>query len=53
MKKKTNKLKKKVDAIQVMREIRDKISHEIKNMTFEEEKAYLKQLIAEGNLSIK
>lgn len=38
------------DAIKIMREIRDKISQEILNMTLDEEKAYLKKLIADGKL---
>ena len=42
------KTKKKFDAIKIMREIRDKISLEIMNMTYEEERAYLYKLIANG-----
>jgi len=42
------KTKKKFDAIKIMREIRDKISLEIMNMTYEEERAYLDKLIANG-----
>lgn len=34
------------DAIKVMREIRDKISLEIMDMSFEEEKAYLNKLLS-------
>ena len=30
------------DAVKTMREIRDQLSREIMNMTFEEQKAYLK-----------
>jgi hypothetical protein len=37
------------DAIKVMRQIRDKLSLEIMNMTFEEERAYLDKLLSEGN----
>lgn len=49
---KTNKLKeKKFDAIKVMREIRDKISAEIMNMTYEQERAYLDKLLEEGKKS--
>ena len=33
------------DAVKTMREIRDQISKEIMNMTFAEEKAYLKKLL--------
>lgn len=31
-----------------MREIRDKISEKIMNMTYEQERAYLDKLLAEG-----
>ena len=34
------------DSVKTMREIRDQISKEIMNMTFAEEKAYLKKLLA-------
>ncbi len=34
------------DAIKVMREIREAISLEIMNMTFEEERAYLDKLLS-------
>lgn len=37
------------DAIKVMREIRDKLSLEIMNMSFEEERAYLDKLLSEGD----
>ena len=37
------------DAIQMMRKIRDEISLEIMDMTYEEEKAYLEKLLAEGS----
>ncbi len=33
--------------VQNLRSIRDQISHEIKDMTFEQERAYLDQLLAE------
>lgn len=35
------------DAVQMMREIRDKISLETQNMTFEELKAYIKQRLTD------
>jgi hypothetical protein len=35
------------DAVQMMREIRDKISIETQNMSFDELKAYIKQRLAE------
>ena len=34
------------DAVKTMREIRDQISKEIMNMTYAEEKAYLKKLLS-------
>jgi hypothetical protein len=37
------------DAIKVMRQIRDKLSLEIMNMTFEEERAYLDKLLSEDD----
>jgi hypothetical protein len=48
METRNKKKEKKFDAIKVMREIRDKISEEIKNMTYEQERAYLDKLLAEG-----
>ena len=33
--------------VQNLRSIRDQLSHEIKDMTFEQERAYLDQLLAE------
>ena len=49
METKNKKVAKKFDAIKVMRQIRDKLSLEIMNMTFEEERAYLDKLLSEGN----
>lgn len=43
--KKTKKTEKKFDAIKTMRAIRDKLSLEIMNMTFEEQRAYLDKLL--------
>jgi hypothetical protein len=37
------------DAVQMMREIRDKISVETEQMTFEELKAYIRRKLAESN----
>ena len=48
MKTKTEKKEKDFDAVKTMREIRDQFSKEIMNMTFAEEKAYLKKLLANG-----
>jgi len=53
METKNKKSKKKFDAIKIMRDIRDKLSLEIMNMTYEEERAYLDKLISEGNKNIK
>jgi hypothetical protein len=49
METKNKKVAKKIDAIKVMRQIRDKLSLEIMNMSFEEERAYLDKLLSEGN----
>ena len=46
---KTNGKEKTFDAVKTMREIRDQLSREIMKMSFTEEKAYLKELIAKGN----
>ena len=46
MKNKSDKKEKGFDAVKTMREIRDQLSKEIMNMTFAEEKAYLKKLLA-------
>lgn len=48
METKNKKKQKKFDAVKMMREIRDKISSEIMNMTYEEERAYLDKLLAAG-----
>jgi hypothetical protein len=41
-----NKIKeKKFDAVKMMRQIRDKISVEIMNMTYEQERAYLDKIL--------
>lgn len=53
METKTKKTKKKFDAIKVMRDIRDKISLEIMDMTYEEERAYLDQLLKQGKINTK
>ena len=44
---------KKFDAIKTMREIRDKISLEIMNMTYEEEKMFLDKLITDSQMKSK
>ena len=38
--------KKKVDAVKMMRKIRDELCEEIKDMTFEEEKRYIRKKLA-------
>ena len=48
----TNKKEKSFDAVKMMREIRDKISSETQNMSFEELKAYIKQKRAENNTKL-
>ena len=48
METKTKKKKKKFDAVKTMREIRDAISLEIMNMSYDEERAYLDKLLADG-----
>lgn len=47
------KTEKKFDAIKTMREIRDKISLEIMNMTYEQERAYLDKLLSDGQSNAK
>ncbi|MBK9216438.1 MAG: hypothetical protein IPM59_12755 [Chloracidobacterium sp.] len=50
MKYPTKKPEKDFDAVKMMREIRDKLSREIMNMTYEEEKAYLKRRLEKGRI---
>jgi hypothetical protein len=45
----TTKKEKSFDAVKMMREIRDKISQETQNMTFEQLKAYIKTKLSESN----
>jgi CO dehydrogenase/acetyl-CoA synthase beta subunit len=47
---KTKKKEKTFDAVKMMRDIRDKISSETQNMTFEELKKYIKTRIKESGL---
>jgi hypothetical protein len=44
----TIKKEKQFDSVKMMREIRDKISSETQNMTFEELKTYIKQQLADN-----
>lgn len=53
MEAKTNEPEKKFDAIKTMREIRDKISLEIMDMTYPEERAYLDNLLLQGKIQAK
>lgn len=46
---KTNKKEKTFDAVKMMREIRDKISEETQNMTFEQLKSYIQEKLTESN----
>lgn len=49
---KTTKKEKKFDAVKMMREIRDKISQETQNMTFEQLKAYIKAKLTENKVKL-
>jgi len=48
----TNKKEKQFDAVKMMRDIREKISSETQNMTFEELKAYIKQKFADNKTKL-
>ena len=50
MEAKIKKVDKKFDTIKTMREIRDKLSREIMNMNYEQERAYLDKILADGKL---
>ena len=47
---KTKSVAKKFDAVKMMRDIRDVVSSETQNMTFEEIKLYIKKQLSESNL---
>lgn len=49
---KTNNKVKDFDAVKMMRDIREKISLETQNMTFEELKAYIKQKLTESKTKL-
>ena len=53
METKIKKIQNKFDTVTVMREIRDKMSLEIMNMTYEEERAYLDKLLKQGQIDTK
>ena len=48
----TNRNEKQFDAVKMMRDIRNKISSETQNMTFDELKAYIKQQLTESKTKI-
>lgn len=48
----TTKKEKQFDAVKMMREIREKISAETQNMTFDELKAYIKQKLADSKTKL-
>jgi hypothetical protein len=48
----TTKKEKQFDAVKMMRDIRDKISSETQNMTFEELKGYIQQKLEENNTKL-
>lgn len=48
----TTKKEKSFDAVKMMRDIRDKISSETQNMTFEELKAYIKKQLADSKTKL-
>ena len=48
----TNKKEKTFDAVKMMRDIRDTISAETQNMTFDELKAYIKKQLADSKTKL-
>jgi len=48
----TNKKDKQFDAVKMMREIRDQISSETQNMTFDELKTYVKQKLTDNKTKL-
>jgi hypothetical protein len=49
---KTTKKEKQFDAVKMMREIRDEISSETQNMTFDELKAYIKRKLGDDQTKL-
>ncbi len=49
---KTTKQEKTFDAVKMMREIRDKISSETQNMTFDELKVYIQKQLTDKNAKL-
>ncbi len=52
METKIKKTKKQFDAIKTMREIRDKLSLEIMNMNYEQEREYLDKILLQGKSNV-
>jgi hypothetical protein len=50
---KIKKTKKQFDAIKTMREIRDKLSLEIMNMNYEQEREYLDKILLQGKSNLE
>ena len=48
----TTKKEKQFDAVKMMREIREKISSETENMTFDELKEYIKQKLSDNKTKL-
>jgi CO dehydrogenase/acetyl-CoA synthase beta subunit len=48
----TTKKEKQFDAVKMMRDIRDKITTDTQNMTFEELKAYIKKQLSENKTKL-
>lgn len=48
----TTKKEKQFDAVKMMRDIREKISSETQNMTFDELKIYIKQQLADSKTKL-
>jgi hypothetical protein len=53
MEKKNKKIKEEFDAVKMMREIRDEMSLEIMDMTYEEERMYLDKLLQKEQVKTK
>ena len=49
---KTPKKEKQFDAVKMMRDIRDKITSETQNMTFDALKAYIKQKLSDDKIKL-
>jgi hypothetical protein len=49
---KTTKKEKQFDAVKMMRDVRDKISSDTQNMSFDELKAYIKQQLSDSKTKL-